>query len=302
MIRLCVQTKKLVISKLATMDPGDIMVQVSPPKRVNFHKGIEMLQNSIHVCEIFEFGDRLHGPFPSSKGNKHYLWRFDYLSKWGLKQRRSSHNDAESSCKFLKISSLPDLVPTRAIISDVEHYFCNLETPLGQDHLPIVIVFPYGTLSYPKTPGPKFKDMVIGSSTTLEERISKKKTKKTKPKRQNRTRNGKAWKAMSSPSPKDLDQTAKTSGQSNSGLVLPPLPTTITDNPPLSKEEMVNLFEKLYDEFYTTRKVLSNWPSLTVDGVHKIKEYMEYPAEAIQADYDIKAINIILQGLFPSEI
>ncbi|GJU72221.1 hypothetical protein Tco_1263626 [Tanacetum coccineum] len=40
------------------------------------------------------------------------------------------------------------------------------------------------------------------------------------------------------------------------------------------------------------------WPSITVDGVTRLKEYTKLtPAEAIQADYDIKAINIILQGL-----
>ncbi|GJY19697.1 retrovirus-related pol polyprotein from transposon TNT 1-94 [Tanacetum coccineum] len=45
-----------------------------------------------------------------------------------------------------------------------------------------------------------------------------------------------------------------------------------------------------------------DWPSITVDGVTRLKEYTELtPAEAIQADCDIKAINIILQGL-PTEI
>ncbi|GKC26476.1 hypothetical protein Tco_1033770 [Tanacetum coccineum] len=44
------------------------------------------------------------------------------------------------------------------------------------------------------------------------------------------------------------------------------------------------------------------WPSITVDGVTRLKEYTELtPIEAIQADYDIKEINIILQGL-PTEI
>ncbi|GKE41525.1 copia protein, partial [Tanacetum coccineum] len=44
------------------------------------------------------------------------------------------------------------------------------------------------------------------------------------------------------------------------------------------------------------------WPIITVDGVTKPKEYTELtPAETIQADCDIKAINIILQGL-PTEI
>ncbi|GJT47052.1 retrovirus-related pol polyprotein from transposon TNT 1-94 [Tanacetum coccineum] len=44
------------------------------------------------------------------------------------------------------------------------------------------------------------------------------------------------------------------------------------------------------------------WPSITEDGVTRLKEYVELTlAEAIQADCDIKAINIILQGL-PTEI
>ncbi|GJW91804.1 hypothetical protein Tco_0169357 [Tanacetum coccineum] len=44
------------------------------------------------------------------------------------------------------------------------------------------------------------------------------------------------------------------------------------------------------------------WPTITVDGVTRPKEYTELtPAKTIQADYDIKKINIILQGL-PTEI
>ncbi|GJR25698.1 hypothetical protein Tco_1101930 [Tanacetum coccineum] len=52
----------------------------------------------------------------------------------------------------------------------------------------------------------------------------------------------------------------------------------------------------------SVKKGLLVWPSITVDGVTRLKEYTELtPAEAIQADCGIKAINIILQGL-PTEI
>ncbi|GJX26212.1 hypothetical protein Tco_0232508 [Tanacetum coccineum] len=52
----------------------------------------------------------------------------------------------------------------------------------------------------------------------------------------------------------------------------------------------------------SVEKGLLVWPSITVDGVTRLKEYTELtPVEAIQADCDIKAINIILQGL-PTEI
>ncbi|GKE22158.1 hypothetical protein Tco_1433670, partial [Tanacetum coccineum] len=44
------------------------------------------------------------------------------------------------------------------------------------------------------------------------------------------------------------------------------------------------------------------WPTIIVDGVTRPKEYTKLtPTETIQADCDIKAINIILQGL-PTEI
>nr|GFC78153.1 hypothetical protein [Tanacetum cinerariifolium] len=42
------------------------------------------------------------------------------------------------------------------------------------------------------------------------------------------------------------------------------------------------------------------WPSVEVEGVTRLKKYSELSAaEAIQADYDVKAINIILQGIPP---
>nr|GEY36464.1 hypothetical protein [Tanacetum cinerariifolium] len=42
------------------------------------------------------------------------------------------------------------------------------------------------------------------------------------------------------------------------------------------------------------------WPTVEEDGVTRLKKYSELSAaEAIQADYDIKATNIILQGLPP---
>nr|GEV31526.1 hypothetical protein [Tanacetum cinerariifolium] len=42
------------------------------------------------------------------------------------------------------------------------------------------------------------------------------------------------------------------------------------------------------------------WPSVEVEGVTRLKKYSELSAaEAIQADCDVKATNIILQGLSP---
>nr|GFA27617.1 hypothetical protein [Tanacetum cinerariifolium] len=42
------------------------------------------------------------------------------------------------------------------------------------------------------------------------------------------------------------------------------------------------------------------WPSVTEDGVTRLKKYSKLSsAEATQADYDVKATNIILQALPP---
>nr|GFD33124.1 hypothetical protein [Tanacetum cinerariifolium] len=42
------------------------------------------------------------------------------------------------------------------------------------------------------------------------------------------------------------------------------------------------------------------WPTIEEDGVTRLKKYSELSAaEAIQADCDVKATNIILQGLPP---
>nr|GEV69701.1 integrase, catalytic region, zinc finger, CCHC-type, peptidase aspartic, catalytic [Tanacetum cinerariifolium] len=44
------------------------------------------------------------------------------------------------------------------------------------------------------------------------------------------------------------------------------------------------------------------WLTIEENGVTRLKKYSELSTtEAIQADYDVKAINIILQGL-PSEV
>nr|GFB60286.1 hypothetical protein [Tanacetum cinerariifolium] len=44
------------------------------------------------------------------------------------------------------------------------------------------------------------------------------------------------------------------------------------------------------------------WPSVEVEGVTRLKKYSELSdAEATQADCDVKATNIILQGLPPED-
>ncbi|GJT45430.1 hypothetical protein Tco_0954145 [Tanacetum coccineum] len=50
----------------------------------------------------------------------------------------------------------------------------------------------------------------------------------------------------------------------------------------------------------SVEKGLLVWPTITVDGATRPKEYTELTAaETIQVDCDIKAINIILQGIPP---
>ncbi|GJT85573.1 reverse transcriptase domain-containing protein [Tanacetum coccineum] len=153
--RVCTARSSLDIAqKLATMDPrGDIMVQISPPKRFfdpvtsgliyiykepaelvknydscqrqgKISQRDEMPQNSIQVCENLDiWGIDFMGPFPSSRGNKYILVAVDYLSKW-VEAKALPTNDARVVCKFLK-SLFARFGAPRAIISDRGTHFCN---------------------------------------------------------------------------------------------------------------------------------------------------------------------------------
>nr|GFA95749.1 reverse transcriptase domain-containing protein [Tanacetum cinerariifolium] len=110
-------TKLLIFSRLATMDPpGDITARTTLLKRERFRNGI-MPQNSIQVCEIFDvWGIDFMGSFPSSRGNKYILVAVDCLSKW-VEAKSLPINDARVVCKFLK-SLFARFGTLRPIISD----------------------------------------------------------------------------------------------------------------------------------------------------------------------------------------
>ncbi|GJX11522.1 retrovirus-related pol polyprotein from transposon TNT 1-94 [Tanacetum coccineum] len=85
------------------------------------------------------------------------------------------------------------------------------------------------------------------------------------------------------------------------------------NKPPMLEKQLYDSWKRIMELYMMNRPhgrmILASvekgplvWPSITEDGVTRLKEYVELtPAEAIQADCDIKAINIILQGL-PTEI
>ncbi|GJV68415.1 retrovirus-related pol polyprotein from transposon TNT 1-94 [Tanacetum coccineum] len=80
------------------------------------------------------------------------------------------------------------------------------------------------------------------------------------------------------------------------------------NKPPMLKKHLYDSWKSIMELYMMNRPhermILASvekgplvWPSITEDGVTRLKEYVELtPAEAIQADCDIKAINIILQG------
>ncbi|GKE45084.1 reverse transcriptase domain-containing protein [Tanacetum coccineum] len=149
-----VRSKKLLtFSKLATMDPrGDIMVQISPPKRSltpvyfgllftkmhtswlkiatranvreKIHKGIRCLKIPSKFVKSLMFGaliswgySRLH------EGTNIYSWRSTTCQN-GLKRKRSPPTTPVVVCKFLK-SLFARFGAPRAIISDHGTHFCN---------------------------------------------------------------------------------------------------------------------------------------------------------------------------------
>nr|GEZ84779.1 hypothetical protein [Tanacetum cinerariifolium] len=85
------------------------------------------------------------------------------------------------------------------------------------------------------------------------------------------------------------------------------------NRPPMLEKDMYDFWRSRMELYMLNRQygrmILKSiehgpllWPSVTEDGVTRLKKYFELSlAEATQADYDVKATNIILQAL-PSEI
>nr|GFA90238.1 hypothetical protein [Tanacetum cinerariifolium] len=85
------------------------------------------------------------------------------------------------------------------------------------------------------------------------------------------------------------------------------------NRPPMLKKDMYDSWRSRMELYMLNRQhgrmILESvehgpllWPSVTKDGVTRLKKYSELSsAEAIQADCDVKATNIILQAL-PLEI
>nr|GEV31079.1 hypothetical protein [Tanacetum cinerariifolium] len=81
------------------------------------------------------------------------------------------------------------------------------------------------------------------------------------------------------------------------------------NRPPMFKKDMYDSWKSRMELYMLNRQhgrmILESveqgpllWPSVEVEGVTRLKKYSELSAaEAIQADCDVKAINIILQGL-----
>nr|GEW10131.1 reverse transcriptase domain-containing protein [Tanacetum cinerariifolium] len=85
---------------------------------------VEMPQNSIQVCEIFDvWGIDFMGPFSSSKGNKYILVAVDYLLKW-VEAKALPTNDAQVVIKILK-SLFSQFGTAKEIISNRGTHFCN---------------------------------------------------------------------------------------------------------------------------------------------------------------------------------
>nr|GEU85944.1 hypothetical protein [Tanacetum cinerariifolium] len=83
------------------------------------------------------------------------------------------------------------------------------------------------------------------------------------------------------------------------------------NRPPMLEKDMYNLWKSRMELYMLNRQhgriILESvkngpllWPTVEEDGVTRLKKYSELsPTEAIQADCDVKATNIILQGLPP---
>nr|GEZ46760.1 hypothetical protein [Tanacetum cinerariifolium] len=70
------------------------------------------------------------------------------------------------------------------------------------------------------------------------------------------------------------------------------------NRPPMLEKDMYDSWKSKMELYMLNRPLI--WPTVEVEGVTRPKKYSELSAaEEIQADCDIKATNIILQGLPP---
>nr|GFA33412.1 hypothetical protein [Tanacetum cinerariifolium] len=85
----------------------------------------------------------------------------------------------------------------------------------------------------------------------------------------------------------------------------------VDNRPPMLEKDMYDSWKTRMELYMLNRQhgrmILESvehgpflWPTVEEDGVTRLKKYSELSAaEAIQADYDVKTTNIILQGLPP---
>ncbi|GKE43054.1 reverse transcriptase domain-containing protein [Tanacetum coccineum] len=91
----------------------------------NISSRIEMPQNNIQVCDVFDvWGLDFIGPFPNSKGNKYILVAVDYVSKW-VEAQALPTNDARVVIKFLRRLFARFGVP-KALIAAAKNRFMEL--------------------------------------------------------------------------------------------------------------------------------------------------------------------------------
>ncbi|GJX11526.1 hypothetical protein Tco_0201385 [Tanacetum coccineum] len=161
-----------------TISSVSISVQISPPKKVKFHKGYGCLK--FHPsCESLMFGPRLYGTFPISRVNILHTVAIDTLSKW-VKQGAPPDARVVMLKYELLIVSPPRIPPqtigevdvsnrglkrkflkgtvgeNRGLASMVD----KLDDALGlrnRGPFTIVQVFPYGTVELSQNSGPNFK-------------------------------------------------------------------------------------------------------------------------------------------------
>ncbi|GJU18320.1 hypothetical protein Tco_1146286 [Tanacetum coccineum] len=104
---------------------------------------------------------------------------------------------------------------------------------------------------------------------------------------------------------------ATTSNTQDQSILMSAILSGADNRPPMLEKDMYDSWKSIMDLYMMNRQhgrmILESvengpliWPPIEENGVTRPKKYSDLSAtEAIQADYDIKATNIILQGLPP---
>nr|GEU29568.1 reverse transcriptase domain-containing protein [Tanacetum cinerariifolium] len=311
MIDLNDDSDPLWFADIANYLVGNVIVRgLSSHQKKKFFKDIRhyfwddpyLFRNIIQICEIFYvWGIDFMGPFPSSRGNKYILVAVDYVSKW-VEAKALPTNDALVVVKFLK-QLFSRFGTPRAIINDRGTQFCYDQFAKVLEKYGVM--HRLSTSYHPQTSG-QVEVSNRGLKRILERTVGDHRKVELNELRDQAYENSLIYKEKTK---KIHDLKIKNREFHVGDRVLPfnsrlKIFSGRTKGTGLCWGRVGKMMESRGQHGRMILESVENgpliWPSVEENEVTRPKKYSELSAtKVIQVDCDVKATNIILQGLPP---